>query len=722
MVGRLAGSFTMYTFRPFILLILFHFSVALADNRYLHPQDLFELWEVSATARLACLVTNEAVEIVRLSESPPAAGQKVKVLNAVRIIRRLSSRLKKIGMVLKPGQPSLSGDARRSLRRSLRRKRSKFRRAVRLCEAFLEQRRNERGRSSSSSSSSSSLTSEISDSAECGDNLITGSEQCECGADGVCGTDDDHFLSDTCASRGFSTGQLRCKPGCAGFDESGCLLMEDRIYADAQLQSDCTEGNYSVFNRSCSGSDGTGYRTIQAAANRASAGTTVLIRSGLYNERVQINVSGTSSSRIVFRNFNGEAPIIDGTGLLISGSNGLVYIDANDYITFDGLIVRNSPGAGLVAYRSNHLELRNCIIHGAASAGVYLRGASYSLIDHCDVYGNTLGVETRYHDTSQTTAQYNLIRNSLFHENTLNPEEADGISISTGSLHNRVSNNVLYNNYDDGIDASTGGVYLPPELYHLSSIDTTIEGNVIFAIGDGPAGAGDGNGIKVSTNNGGDNKVFYNVVIQSERACFDEDPKSDEPIGNQVYNNLCVQNRWGLVIDHRATTLYGMYPALRNNIVYDNNDPERDLYLRNFPPLGGPAMNAGHFSNNFFNSLLFSGSSLNPAFVWGDDPYNLGDGSARSLSGVPGLIDPYGSLRADFPVNWSISQKVNYIHYQARSMFGLSDVSELIDKGALIPGLHCARADDDPLLPMDRYASCRHWLGQAPDIGPYEKR
>jgi hypothetical protein len=43
--------------------------------------------------------------------------------------------------------------------------------------------------------------------------------------------------------------------------------------------------------------------------------------------------------------------------------------------------------------------------------------------------------------------------------------------------------------------------------------------------------------------------------------------------------------------------------------------------------------------------------------------------------------------------------------------------SPLIDKGALVPEYHCAKADDagEPAT-----SACRHWAGAAPDIGPFE--
>jgi hypothetical protein len=46
-----------------------------------------------------------------------------------------------------------------------------------------------------------------------------------------------------------------------------------------------------------------------------------------------------------------------------------------------------------------------------------------------------------------------------------------------------------------------------------------------------------------------------------------------------------------------------------------------------------------------------------------------------------------------------------------------SSGSSLVDTGAIISGYHCARADDAGQAPD---APCRHWMGAAPDQGPFE--
>lgn len=58
----------------------------------------------------------------------------------------------------------------------------------------------------------------------------------------------------------------------------------ETIYVDQNLSSSCSDGDYSITNRNCSGSDGNAYSTIQAAFSAMVTGDTIYLRGGNYNE------------------------------------------------------------------------------------------------------------------------------------------------------------------------------------------------------------------------------------------------------------------------------------------------------------------------------------------------------------------------------------------------------------------------------------------------------
>ena len=68
------------------------------------------------------------------------------------------------------------------------------------------------------------------------------------------------------------------------------------------------------------------WKTIQKAANSAVPGSTIYIRGGTYNERVNlINRRNTSGAYITIINYPGESVILDGTGIGVQYGEGLIH-------------------------------------------------------------------------------------------------------------------------------------------------------------------------------------------------------------------------------------------------------------------------------------------------------------------------------------------------------------------------------------------------------------
>lgn len=111
------------------------------------------------------------------------------------------------------------------------------------------------------------------------------------------------------------------------------LVYGATIYVDGQLSSDCTNGNYSIANRNCSGSNGNGYSTIATAISAASAGDTVSIRTGTYNEH-GIAVGFTGPSMTTIQAHAGESVTIHNT--TVHQATFELTPTAN-HITFQGL-------------------------------------------------------------------------------------------------------------------------------------------------------------------------------------------------------------------------------------------------------------------------------------------------------------------------------------------------------------------------------------------------
>ena len=137
--------------------------------------------------------------------------------------------------------------------------------------------------------------------------------------------------------------------------------------AEIGFQTTGELGNQQTFYVATTGSDANSgteaepWLTIDFAVDNATAGSTILVRGGTYNERVTIGVSGTVGNYITLRNFPGETSILDGTGL---GNGRMIYGTSISYYKIIGLEIKNHTGAGIMFHHDgSHIEIRDNNIH-----------------------------------------------------------------------------------------------------------------------------------------------------------------------------------------------------------------------------------------------------------------------------------------------------------------------------------------------------------------------
>jgi hypothetical protein len=154
------------------------------------------------------------------------------------------------------------------------------------------------------------------------------------------------------------------------------------------------------------GSVNSPWLTINHAAQEVTAGNTVNIETGTYNERIIPANSGSAGSPITYQNYNGESVIIDGTGLSL-GQSGLFDINsgitghAMNYITISGLTIQNAGSSSaytagvFVSGSCDHITIENLTVDRTGVSGIYVqsgwqptttRTATNIFINNCIVY------------------------------------------------------------------------------------------------------------------------------------------------------------------------------------------------------------------------------------------------------------------------------------------------------------------------------------------------
>lgn len=261
-------------------------------------------------------------------------------------------------------------------------------------------------------------------------------------------------------------------------------IPEDKVYYVATNGNDRNPGTIAQP-----------WRTIQHAAKSVGAGSTVYVRGGIYNERVIVQVSGSAHTGFIsFRNYAGEHPILDGTGLSVPAADaGMVVIKNQSYIAIQGFEIRNykmnTPGRvpiGIsITGTAHHVEIRNNRIHaietrapvdgslsGADAHGIAVYGTaapqplSHIIIDGNELYDLVLGSSEAL--VLNGNVETFTVTNNLIHD-------TNNIGIDIIGFEQTSS--------DPAYDQARNGIVSGNTVYRISSFGNPAYGNAYSAGG-----------------------------------------------------------------------------------------------------------------------------------------------------------------------------------------------------------------------------------------------
>jgi hypothetical protein len=265
---------------------------------------------------------------------------------------------------------------------------------------------------------------------------------------------------------------------------SSLLAQSGTTYYVSKSGKDSNNGSYT-----------SPWLTIQHAANTVTAGATVYVESGTYKESVNFPNSGTASEPIIFVNYPGQTPVIDGTGVSCCTSNppasgnltqGLINIVNQNYITLSGFEIRNyttskasyTPAGIWITGSGSGVQLLNNLVHNITTSS--------------EKNGNAFGIAV-YGTSSTPITNLTINGNQVYDLKTGNSES---VNVDGNVTHFTIANNVVHDNDNIGIDAigfeSVGpsgsdqarhGEISGNTVYNISAIHNPGEGNEYDADG-----------------------------------------------------------------------------------------------------------------------------------------------------------------------------------------------------------------------------------------------
>jgi hypothetical protein len=319
------------------------------------------------------------------------------------------------------------------------------------------------------------------------------------------------------------------------------------------------------------------WKTFQKAASSAKAGDTVYFRGGNYNEKVQVNVSGTASAPIVFRNYAGETPVMDLNGITPGADlSAIIRISNRSYVTIQGFEMKN--------FRTSDESRVPCgILVDGAAVGIKLIGNTIRSIEQNNPLkgnwdANAHGIAV--YGTASTAISGLLIDGNELANLRLGASEAlaingnvDGFQVINNKVHD--CNNIGIDaigyertNANASLDRARNGVILGNTVYNIDSAKNPAYSGDLTKGGGYRAAAGiyvDG-GTKITVERNDVYACNFGVELASEH----KTGKTDYII---VRNNLLRHN-------HGAGVIMGGYDenrgvtencAVTNNTLYQND-------------------------------------------------------------------------------------------------------------------------------------------------------
>ncbi len=339
------------------------------------------------------------------------------------------------------------------------------------------------------------------------------------------------------------------------------------------------------------------WRTLQHAANTVSAGDTVFVRNGTYNETVTLNVSGSQAGGyITFINYPGESPVVDGTGLSLSEDTGLFRIEDKNYIKIIGFEIRNFtsstqfivPSGIFITGSSNHLEIRGNKIHdishtanppGRDAHGIAVYGTNpidsinSVIIDDNELYNLTLG-------SSEALVLNGNVSNFQVTNNTVH--DADNIGIDfigfertcpdetfDQARNGTVSGNVVYNISSYG-NPAYGNEYAAGGIYADGGKDITIERNIVHNSDIGVELASENNGKSTSGIILRNNLLYNNNIAGIAIGGYDTQRGSTDNC--KILNNTLYQNDVQFDGNGELWIRYDVNNTIIENNIFDANN------------------------------------------------------------------------------------------------------------------------------------------------------
>ncbi len=345
--------------------------------------------------------------------------------------------------------------------------------------------------------------------------------------------------------------------------------------------------------------------SIQGAIDNATAGDTIIVRDGTYNEGINVY------KRLTIQSENGAESTI------VHAANSHIFNITADYVNITGFTIEEaSKKCGILISSATNCNISNNIVSGNYQ-GIYLSKSSQNIILNNNVLANK-----KYGIILTDGSTYNkIIKN-----NASNNLESSGIYL-TESHNNEIRDNIANSNKDKGIEL-------------LSTNENIIANNTAKNNEVSGIYLKNSNENMLTDNDASNNVNYHGIGLSASN-------------NNEIRNNIAISNHQvgiGLWTSNENIIANNTAKNNGNRGIYLKNSNNNEIYLNNFIDNANNAYS--NESTNVWNSpseitYSYNGSTYtdNMGNYWGD--YTGTDGNGDGLGDSPYRID---SDKDDYPL------------------------------------------------------------------------
>jgi hypothetical protein len=287
---------------------------------------------------------------------------------------------------------------------------------------------------------------------------------------------------------------------------------------------------------------------------------TVVVRQGVYAERLVLRRSGTSSARIIIMAQPGETVTIEGKGITFANPlwNGLIDIDRQSNITISGFTVANSASCGIFVVYSEDVIIEMNRTVDTVMPGILAWNCRNLVIDRNEVErACTAGPKL----DSQECLSVAATETFRISNNTVHGGGTEGIDAKMGCSHGVIQGNTVYD------QKARVGIYVDAWEQHQHDIE--VFENISHGNDSGFAVASESGGLIERI------RLHHNVAYDNSSAGFwvvGWNRPTAHPLKDiELSANISYRNRWGFQVFATAdTSIEGV--KLYNNVAYENTD------------------------------------------------------------------------------------------------------------------------------------------------------